>query len=57
MRILSVVLVGVLVSTAGYMYGVPGALFSLPVAMLISAATEWAIARKDPSQSVRRRGF
>jgi predicted PurR-regulated permease PerM len=57
MRIISVAFVAILVSVAGYLCGVPGALLSLPVAGLISVATERMIGKRTPSQSVRRRSL
>jgi predicted PurR-regulated permease PerM len=54
-RFASVLLIALLVGGAGYAYGVVGALLALPIAILISFATETLIARVQPSQSARAR--
>ena len=51
-RLVSVLLVTLIVAGGGLLYGLIGALFALPVAILISVLTEKLISRVQTDQSI-----
>ena len=51
-RLASVLLVTLIVGSAGALYGLTGALLALPVAIMISILTEKLISRVQPDQSI-----